>query len=208
MANNPFDTPQSEPVEASLSHSNKKNDPLPGPALAISIICLILGVMGLFGLCFQGLSLGFQSSLMDFANSMPQPPANREFNRMNVAAQQSMLVPGIVLMVVNLFVAGLLVAGGIGCLKRTSSGRSTLRLGLLAAVFYSLLRLAYMIASYFVVTRSMSQQLSEYQGEVAIEEFQTLVAAGNIGTIIGCSLGSLFFVALAIFYLWARSYMG
>ena len=155
MANNPFETPPNQPVEATIAHSNKENAPMPGPALAISVICLILGIAGLLGLCFGGLALGFQSSMMEFADSFPQPPVQKEYNRMNIAAQQSMLVPSIVLMVINFFVAGLLVVGGIGCLKRRSSGRSTLRLGLLAAIFYSLLRLALTIVSYFVVMGSI-----------------------------------------------------
>ena len=208
MADNPFESPQRQPVEAQVAHPGKTNNALPGPALAISIICLILGVLGLFGLCFQGLALGFQSSLMEFADSVPQPPAQKEFNRLNMAAQQSMLIPAIVLMATNLFVAGLLVAGGIGCLKRTSSGRSTLRLGLLAAIFYSLLKLALTIASYFVTMGAIRKGVSEYQGNVPIEQFESLVTAGNIGAIVGCVIGSLFIVALAIFYLWARFYMG
>lgn len=209
MSNNPFESPQNNPVEAaSLAPPGKSSNALPGPALAISIICLILGVLGLFGTCSQGAALGFQSSLMEFANSMPQPAAQKEFNRMNMAAQQSMIVPAIVLLVINLFVAGLLVAGGIGCLKRKSSGRSTLRLGLLAAVFYSLLKLALTIGSYFVTMGSIRKAVDEYQGEVPVQELERMVEAGNIGAVVGCVIAGLFILALAIFYLWARSYMG
>ena len=204
MSNNPFESPYNQPA----AHPEQASEPFPGPALAISIICLILGILGLFGLCFQGLALGFQSSLMEFANSMPQPPAQREFNRLNIDAQQSMLAPWIVLMVINAFVALMLVVGAVGCLQRKSSGRSTLRLGILLAIFYSILKLAVTIISYFVTTSSVKKGISEYQGEAPIAELQALVQAQNIGTIVGCSMTSLFIVALVVFYIWSRSYMG
>ena len=205
MSNNPFDTP---PVEANVGSPGNATQALPGPAMAISIICLILGILGLFGTCFQGLALAFQSALIEFTESVQQPPAQREFNRMNLAANESMQIPGVILMVINLFVAVLLLTGSIGCLKRKSGGRSMLRLGLLAAIFYCLLRLILLIVSYFVATGSVAKQFSEYQGDVPIEDLQLMVNAGSIGAIVGCIFGCIFTLALAIFYFWARGYMG
>ena len=208
MSNNPFESPYQEPIQAdAVSHGNA-TQALPGPAMAISIICLILGIVGLFSTCSQGLVLSFQSALIEFSESVPQQPGQKEFNHMNLAANQSMQIPGIVLMVVNLFVAGLLIAGSIGCLKRKSSGRSLLRLGLLAAIFFLLLRLVFLVISYFVVKGSMAKQISEYQGEVPIENIQPFVNAGSVGTIVGCIFGCVFTLGLAVFYFWARSYMG
>ena len=149
MSNNPFEAPQEQPLSAQpMSPGASPRPVMPGAVTAISIICLILGILGLCGACFQDLALGFQSSMMEYVDSMPQPPANKEFNRLNMEAQKPMMIPGIVLMVINLFVATLLLVGSIGCLKRKSGGRSTLRLGLLAAIIFTLIRIVVTIVSY------------------------------------------------------------
>ena len=127
MSNNPFETPPPQkPVANPYTPGGVAGPPakksLPGGMMAIAIICLILGLGGLSGSCFGGVALGFQGALMDFIENAPIPEADKEFNRMNMAAQQGAMIPAIVLMVVNLFVAGLLVFGSIGGLRRKESG--------------------------------------------------------------------------------------
>ena len=111
-------------------------------------------------------------------------------------------------MVANLFVSGLMVMGGIGCLKRKSSGRSTLRLGLLAAIVFAVLQIGVTIASYFVTVGGINKGVADYQGEVPKATLEAMAQAGGVGALIGCVVGALFFLAFGIFYIWARSYLG
>jgi len=209
MSNNPFESPQETPLMASpVSPGTTPPPVIPGAAIAITIICLIVGLLGLCGACFQGAALGFQSSLVEFTESIPQPPAQKEFNRINMAVQKTMLIPSIILLVINLIISGLMVWGSIGCLRRKPGGRSTLRLALLAAIFFAVIQIGVTIASYFVTVGGVNQGVADYQGEVPKATLEAMAQTGSVGALIGCALGSVFILAFLIFYVWARFYMG
>lgn len=230
MSNNPFEDPapskQPNPFE-NPPPSQQKDNPytptapmtpalapgvpkrLPGGLMAIAVICLILGLTGLSGSCFGGIMLGFQDTMMNWVNELPGlPDENREFNRMNMEAQKAMMVPGLALMVINLFVAAFLTVGSIGVLKKSAKGRKILNFGILAAIFYSLLKIAYTVYSFFGAKSSLNKQIENFAGDEEMTgKLETLVSANDLGLIIGVVIGVIMAVALLAFYIWAKMYV-
>ena len=209
MSNNPFESPQN-PMSAKPAvqpQSGPAKSAMPGAMMTIAIICIILAIFGLIGSCIGGLALAAQGAIEEFVDGIPQPPDQKEFNRMNMGAQGVMMVPGFIMIIINLFVATLLLVGSIGCLQRKAGGRNILNLALLAAIFYSVLKIGVQIYNYFAVSGALNAAVADYTGEVPVATLERMVQANNIGLIVGAVLGVVFALAMMVFYIWAKFYV-
>ncbi|MDG1873336.1 MAG: hypothetical protein P8J27_05465 [Mariniblastus sp.] len=176
--------------------------------MTIAVICIILGIIGLGFSCMTGFWLAAQTAFTDFIDGLPnQDITQKEFNRLNMAAQQASLVPTIIMLAMNLFIAPMLIAGGIGCLQRKSGGRRILNLALLAAIFFSLWKIGVQIFNYFAVADALNAAVANYEGDALQVDLEKLVQLNNIGMIVGSVIGVLLAVGLMCFYIWAKLYV-
>ena len=208
MSDNPFSTPQGSGIQGSpMNPAGTVPPSVPGALTVILIFCLILGIMGLLGTCATGVYLAFQSSLEKMIVEGPGAIEQKEFQRLNLAVSKKAMMPGLVLSFVNLIVAAMLIIGSVGALRGKESGRGLLRIALLAAIFYGILKIIAAVYSYFVTISGLEDAVANYQGEADPAALETMLQFGKIGGIIGLVMGIIIPLAILGFYVWARGYL-
>ena len=201
------DNPYSSPLSKSESQGGPgQSDKLPGAFITVCVLCLILGIFGLFGTCATGVGFGLQSFMADFLEQAPDTP-DMIFQRENLKIQQPLMIPALLMSVVNLFVAGGLVVGSIGSLKRKQSLWSTLRMSLFGAIFYGILKIGLQIYSVFLQQAGFDAMLNDPDLQGRGPELEQLITVGKYMGFGGAAVGVVFAVALIGFYAWAASYL-
>ena len=204
MSDNPFRTPDSSSQMAPPATSAYKK-PAPGALMPICIICLLLGLMGFGGSCIQGAFLPFLGSMQEQMENIPAPAEQKAVQQLQSNAQKAFLVPSIILVLVNFVVAGMLIIGSIGGMQRKMGGRKILSLGLLAAIFYSLLKIGITVYWYFVTSSALAKDPVGF--EVDAEKFQNFLMMTKMITAVTIVVGLVMALALMGFYIWARIYI-
>lgn len=226
MSNNPFEKQPEKPVkpddfatpvEATTPYSSAEmtslpaKKKLPGAMMAIAIICLILGILGLSSSCMSGVFLAAQPALENMIENipddMPDAEETKEISRMGFRAQDSMFIPSIVLTIIGLIVALMLIVGSIGALRGKLSGRDTLNLALLAAIFYSFLKIGIGVYAQIASTAFINDAIENYQGDANKERLQEMMAQNSLQSLIGPAIIIGLGVGLLIFYIWAKLYI-
>ncbi len=203
MSDNPFRTP--EPSTQAVPATYAYNKPAPGALTPICIICLILGLLGFGGSCVQGIFLPFQGIMQEQMDNIPAPAEQKAIQELQANAQKTLLVPTIILLLVNLVVAGMLIIGSIGGLQRKMGGHKILSLGLLAAIFYSLLKIGITAFWYFATSSALAKDPVGFEGDA--EKFQNYLMLTKMITAVSICVGIVMALALMGFYIWARTYV-
>ena len=197
MSDNPFDAPQSQAIP--------KVQQSPGALTVICVFCLILGIMGVLGSCMNGVALAAQGTLAKMIEDMPGDPSQKELQKIQMQAAGDTAIPNLVLAGINVIVGSLLVFGSIGGLRRKESGRGMLRIALLAAIIYSVLKIIVMIYTTITTTAALQSGLAENPalgGEAkAIADMTAYFSYG------GLAFGVVISLAIMGFYIWSRGYL-
>lgn len=210
MSDNPFKSQPDEPVHVAVPATTGPAPPpsAPGALTPILVFCLIFGIFGLIGTCMGGVGLASMSVVEGFLDSVPNvPEEQKEFNKINMAAQRGAMVPGIVLMLINLVLATTLIMGSIGCFKRKEASRAFLRTALLAAVVYSVLKIVVTIYSAISANSAINTAIENLKDDPMYQDILTQHTSTQIFTTIGMVVSMVIAVAMLGFYLWSRSYL-
>lgn len=203
MTENPFASPlpkEDLPISAEIVDG----PPIPesnGVLITILIFTLILGGMGLAGSLIGIVGLAFQSTVAEM-----QPTAADPMMIKIQELQQDQLVPNLIMFVLNLAVAPLLLVGGIGGLMRKRWAHRLLRIGIMCAIVFVLIRaIVGGVMQYQLMNElgaMMEQQAGGNQKEAAMmSQFM------GIGLIIGIVFSFFYTAAFVGFYIWAWIYM-
>ena len=203
MSDNPFVSPKTTEYGSPASPTK----PVPAALTPICIICLILGLMGFLGSCSQGVFIPFQGSFEKMMEGVPVPIEQKEFQRIQMDAQKSLMVLYIVILVVNLIVGAMLFIGSIGGLQRKEGGRKILSLALVGAILYGVLKIGVVIYSYFATTALMKAAVADYSGEAPVESMEQMLQFTQMITAIFTGVSIVMAIALIAFYVWARMYI-
>jgi uncharacterized BrkB/YihY/UPF0761 family membrane protein len=212
MSDNPFaSSPKPEEGMPAPGQQFVPPQQAPGALTAISVICLILGVLGLLGSCTtiggliaQGFGVDFNQFVQEMSGQEPDE-TQKKLQELTAAANNKMVIPGIVLTVLRLIVALLLTLGSIFCLRRKEKGRTTLRKGLLSAIFYCVLYIGFSIYSTMSVLGFIKQGFEEFAGDQQnLEQILPIITWSAIGLLV---FFCLFYLVLMAFYFWARGYL-
>ncbi len=185
MSDNPFE----QPVAAETNQTLLGPASIPTTAVVISIICLILGVLGLFGMCALGGMLAAADSI-----SQMMPEGDRDGFEQQMALQ---FVPGMIQIAIGVIFAPLMVAACIGCLTRKAWGRSLFMIAVTGFIVWNLFATATAIwMTVFHIEELAAPNVSAMGKEVAMQ----MAYATQIFAIV-------FSVAFLCFYIFAAVYM-
>lgn len=206
MTDNPFASPQ--PVSGDNSLPSKQK--APGALMAILIICLVLGILGLLGSCFGGVALAFQTQINQLQANNPDPIAKKMQAEMQ-EVQQQQFIPNLIMIGLNFIVAPLLITGAIGGLNRKPWAYKFLTVGLLLAVFYVVVRavltITIQLATMGTVTKAMQEGIQQQGGANAAQgaEFAGNLMQFGIYAVIAVSV--LWSLLQLGFYIWSWTYL-
>lgn len=214
MSDNPFADPPPQPVEPVVVQAGQ---PAPGQTLPpvspggltpALVFCLIFGILGLITTCLGGGVLLALPLFENMIEGVALPEEQKAFQRINLSSQSAAMLPTLILMGINLIVAPMLIFGSIGCFKRKESSRGFLRMALLGAIFYSVLKIVITVYAYFVTTDAARNAIEALKDDPIYDDVKTQFAAGEVMNIAGIVVGVVVAVALMAFYVWARMYLG
>ena len=173
--------------------------------MAITVVCLILGLLGLLTSIFGLTMLPSQETISQMQSG--QPSMLGDFQVKMAEIQQSQFIPNLVVIGLNLIVGTLLIVGSIDVLKTKEWGCNLLRNALLAAAIFVVLRGIYHIWVEIRVKYSMKGFMQEMMPALGGNE--DAVAIGmQISFGIRLVIGLLWPVGLSVFlsrfYLWSR----
>lgn len=176
-----------------------------GGLMAITVVCLILGLLGLLTSIFGLTMLPSQETISQMQSG--QPGMLGDFQVKMAEIQQSQFIPNLVVIGLNLIVGTLLIVGSIDVLKTKEWGCNLLRNALLAAAIFVVLRGIYHIWVEIRVKYSMKGFMQEMMPALGGNE--DAVAIGmQISFGIRLVIGLLWPVGLSVFlsgfYLWSR----
>ena len=117
------------------------------------------------------------------------------------------MIPGIVLMVINLVLASMLIIGAIGCFKRKEPSRNLLRTALLAAIVYSVLKIVVTIYTTITANSAIEAAIDKLKDDPMYEDILMQHTSTQIFTTIGIVVTMVIAVAMLGFYIWSRSYL-
>lgn len=208
MSENPFAGSSEENRYAPPVTANVVTQPAPGALQVIAILCLILGLLGLFNSCAGGAGLVFMSSIKGFFENAPATAEN-EFQKINMTAATStaVLIPSIILVIFNFIVAPILFVGSINVLRKKEAGRRLLRTGLLLAIVYSILKAILTIVTQLMTFNAMAAGIEAYEGPIQKEKMETVYQMTKVFGIGGAIVTAVFGLVLIGFYFWARGYL-
>jgi len=198
MTNNPFESPA--PVEGSqvpMSGIVKA----PSGLSAIAIICIILGALGLFTTCFGLAAIAGQEYLQGLQTTGGDE-AMEEFQQKINEMQKGYMIPNAIITGLNLIVAGLLFVGGIGVQTRKGWGAKLLSLGLMLAIFFCLIRLAFATYMQVGMLGSMKEALAKLS-EDNPQGGQVMETVMNMSMYTGIAMGVVTALGLVAFYGWS-----
>ncbi len=209
MSDNPFKSEPAEPVPyAKPAASGQKVPPsAPGALTPILVFCLILGILGLIGTCLGGAGIAMMSAFERVFEGVPMPEDQKVFNKLNMNAQMGVILPSVILMLINLGVATMLIIGSIGCFKRRQSSRVFLRMALLVAIFYSLLKITATVFVSMTANSALHTSIENLKNDPMYEKLKDQYTTAQVFTIGGIVFGVVIGIAILGFYIWARSYL-
>ena len=197
MSENPYQSTSSLP-DAVGSGSQQK----PSGLTAVTVICLILGVMGIIGgvlgvgvTILQNVTSGFEVTQINGQQVDMQSKM--------LELQQDQFIPNLIINGCSLIVGSLLVIGAIGVLRMKESGRNLLRTALLVAAIFVVLRSIVMIWMQYRTMNAMKEVMAAAQGKGPVPLETIMQASMTAGIVIGL----IWVAALVGFYLWSRSYL-
>ncbi len=205
MSENPFATP--EPVSGNTGP--KVNQKAPGGLTALLIICLVMGILGLLGTCLGAGALALQGQIQGMQQNMGDPSQQAMQKKME-EIQSQQLIPNLIMIGLNFIVAPLLIIGAIGGLNRKPWAHNLLGIGLLAAIFYTVVRIAVTIIMQVMtmgpITKAMEETMAE-QGEAQAKAAEIFGGAMQIGIIIAIIFAAVWGLLLLGFYIWGWMYL-
>ena len=208
MSDNPFaSSPSSGNVYVPPPGSSSVPPSAPGALTAILVICIVFAVGGLMGSCFTGVAnaaLPFMEKILDDARV---PEAQRTFSRINIEANRAGMVPAMVVVVLNLGVATMLLIGSIGCIGKKESSRRFLRMAILVAVCFCILR--WLVTAYisWAANSATKDAVEQLANDPVYEQVQLEFSSNQMILMVSFGLGILFLVAQIGFYIWSRIYL-
>ena len=216
MSDNPFaDPPKQPPVTASASPhqppatgGQSLPPAAPGALTPILVFCLIFGILGWLGNCFGGAGLLLIGMIENIIDQAQMPEAQAIFTKLSMSAQQPVMLPSIILLVINVVIATMLIIGAIGCFKRKESSRGVLRLALLAAIIFSVCKAAVTIYGYVASQSLLTEGVEKHGGEPIYDELKAQLTMNQTFAILGPVFVVVVALAMMGFYFWARSYLG
>lgn len=206
MTDNPFASPQ--PVSGDYSLPSKQK--APGALMAILIICLVLGILGLMGSCFGGVALAFQTQINELQANNPDPIAKKMQAELK-EVQQQQFIPNLIMIGLNFIVAPLLITGAIGGLNRKTWGYKFLNVGLILAVFYVVVRavltIIIQLATMGPVTKVMQEGIQKQGGANAAQGAEFAGNLMQVGIYAVIAVSVLWALLQLGFYIWSWTYL-
>ena len=202
MSENPYQAPV---PNSPITSANRA----PGALKTICILCIILGTLGLFGSIIGIGGLIFQERIYEFQMDMADPSQHEMQTRM-VEAQASFFIPSMILAICNLFIAPLLLVGGIGVLIKKRWGQNILSLGLISATIFVLVRVVsysfFQLQVFGIMKESILENIKIGPGAVPPAE-GTMQTVMMTSMYVGVGLGIVMALAYAAFYFWGWRYL-
>ena len=205
MSENPYQAPVPKPQPVSANTG-------PTALKVICVICVILGALGLFGSIIGIGGLLFQQQISEFQIDMADP-SQHEMQTRIAEAQASFFIPSMILAICNLFIAPLLLVGGIGVLIKKGWGRKILSLGLISATIFVLIRVVlysfFQLQVFGIIKQTMIDQIQTGAGGPSSGPS----SAGTMETImmtsmyVGVAFSVVMALGLAAFYFWGWRYL-
>lgn len=186
----PFAPPTSDQLGAQSASA------LPAVARGLAIVAIVLGVLGVLMLSF-GILSAFGAAGMNDALVNTQPHSSRGAYRELLEAQQSWMGLGVAVNLLGVVVSGLMVAGGVRAL--TSGALGLLVVGTLGAVVFDIL------TAVFSPLLAFGLVYGEWTAYVGTLGDGPAATGAIVGAGIGIVMGSLFYLALAVFWGWATA---
>lgn len=206
MSENPFAKPEI------VSGSPKVSQKAPGGLTALLIICLVLGILGLFMSCMGGAALALQGPLQEWQQEMGDP-AQQAMQKEIQTTQEPYFIPSLIMVGLNFIVAPLLTIGAIGGLNRKPWGHKLLGFGLLLAIFYvvvnSVLKIIMQVMTMGPIAKITEKAMAE-QGAAGGPQAQTAEMMGGLMQVIGIGaivIAAIWGLMLLGFYVWGWMYL-
>lgn len=206
MTSNPFETPS--PIKQTFEPNAGRSVSAKAPSgiMAVCIICIILGGMGLLGSCFGAGGLIFQKQIQGMQQNVGDA-AQQEMQKELAAMQDGFFVMNAVVIGVNFIVAPLLLMGGIFVLTRKNLGVSLLKIGLPMAAFYMIIKTAlgcYMQMQMMDPMKAAMRAQGNGQNAEAARAAEGFITGAMY---VGVAFSVMWALVLIAFYLWARLYL-
>ena len=209
MSDNPFKSQSTDSTPPAAPDSGGVVLPptAPGALTPILVFCLIFGIFGLMGTCLGGVMIFALEPMLELAESAGAPEADMRFSRLSLDAQKSVMLPGLIVTGLNLIVATMLIIGAFGCFKRKEPSRVFMRTALLAAIVYSVLKIAATLYGYFAGDAATRAAIEKLKDDPLYDSIQSQYVGNQL-----VGLGSIVFtvvigLVMLAFYFWARSYL-
>lgn len=203
MSENPFATPEI------VSTSPKVSQKAPAGLTALLIICLVLGILGLLVSCLGAATIAFQGQLQSMQQNMGDP-AQQAMQKEMQSIQNQQLIPNLIMLGLNFIVAPLLVIGAIGGLNRKTWAHNLLSIGILAAIFYVVIKVVLTIIMQVMtmgpITKAMEKAMAE-QGGNGAQAAGVIGSAMQIGIIVGIVVTAVLGLIMLGFYVWGWLYL-
>lgn len=137
-------------------------------------------------------------------------PSQHEMQTRMVEAQASFFIPSMILAICNLFIAPLLLVGGIGVLIKKRWGQNILSLGLISATIFVLVRVVsysfFQLQVFGIMKESILENIKIGPGAVPPAE-GTMQTVMMTSMYVGVGLGIVMALAYAAFYFWGWRYL-
>lgn len=205
---NPYEVPsysQNVPTAAPLK--------APGPFMAIAIIAIIFGVIGLGQGCLGGVFIAFQGAISGFfeefakkaAESDPDAAANMQGLKEVMALQSKYMVPMVVVLVLSLITSLALFVGGIAGVRKAVSSVVMLQGAMVLSILNNIVGAAWGI--YFNRISADVQMQALRDGGAPAEQLQAMEVGQQVGSVVGIVFGIGFAAAIIAMYLVALIYL-
>ncbi len=205
---NPYEVPsysQAVPTAGALK--------APGPFMAIAIISIIFGVMGLGQGCLGGIFIAFQGAIGGFfeeiaskaAESDPDAAANMQGLKEVMALQSQYMVPMLVVLGLSIVTSLVQFVGGIAGVRKAVSSVVMLQGGAVLAMLNNIVGGAWGI--YFNRISAEVQMNALKNGGAPAEQIEAMEMGQQVGSVVGIVFGIGFAAAMVAMYLAALLYL-
>jgi len=172
----------------------------------LAITAIILGVVGGLLLAFGLLGAASQSFMTEQLVAT-QPPQVRGAYRDLLLAQQRWMPIAVLVSLLGIGVCGAMIFGGIRALSQGALG--ALRIAALGAAGFDILTAITSPLFAFVLNwRAWTAYMDALSATLPDPAAQGAVTGGLFGGIGGAIAGSLFYVGMAVFWIWAAGRIG
>lgn len=135
----PSQLPPNQMPSGQVAHQHSTAVLRPLGVTVVMVLCIIMGVGGLFSGCFATVGLAFGEIFSAMAGAAPDNPQMQLQARLQETNRQ-MMIPNIIMAILGVVLSGCFLAGGLGLLKAKPWTLKLIRRTMLVAIVFECVR--------------------------------------------------------------------